>query len=197
MCVAGLLGVAHCGEPARCRPAQRRVEQRENRDRRNPEHDDFAERVEAAKIDEDNIDNIAAAARRLGLGKVIAGNRVEIPRHDRVGEAADPDPGEPRHAGVQPARSARRLIAHARQQVQREQQQDRRDDIDRDLGQRQIGRGNCMKASETISPTMLVRTSESSRSRCRTATAPDAATSVIQAITPGNPGGSVARVPAS
>ena len=59
------------------------------------------------------------------------------------------------------------------------------------------GAENCIKASETISPTMLVSTSDSSRSRCRMSTAAEAATSAIQAVTAGRLGGSVARVPAS
>lgn len=84
-------------------PGRGGIEQREDAEPRDAQHDDLAERVEAAEIDEDDVDHIGPAAAALGIGEVEG-------RDARPGVAGQHRPGDPpdskargdRHKGIAP-----------------------------------------------------------------------------------------------
>jgi hypothetical protein len=53
-------------QPPAAGPSQQRLGQREDRQRGDAQHDDLAEGVEAAEVDEDHVDDVGAAAARVG-----------------------------------------------------------------------------------------------------------------------------------
>src|SRR3546814_9905601 len=59
------------GQALHRRPAQGAVEQRVDRQRRDAEHDDLAEGVVAADVDQDHVHHVGAAAGGLGLREVV------------------------------------------------------------------------------------------------------------------------------
>ena len=130
------------------------IEQREDAEARNPQHDDLAQRIESAEIDEDDIDDIGAAPARLGIGEVKGRNaRAGITRQHRPGQPADESAAGDRQRRVAPfakvARQRRRALG---QQIEREQQQQHGHHLDRNLRQRQIGRGKAHEGEADHKP---------------------------------------------
>jgi hypothetical protein len=143
-----------CPALRRCRAGQR-------------QHGDLAEGVEAPEIDQDDVDHVMAAA---------AGDAVfqEIRRRSGVARASAPPRPAPTPPGppappAWPSRHARPPDSAGvclRQEIQRQQQQNHRDHLDRKLGQCQIGAENLTKISDTSSPTAPIRISATKRWRC-------------------------------
>jgi hypothetical protein len=123
-------------------PFRAPVQEGVDRERRDAEHDDLAEGVEAAEVDQDYVDDVGAASSRLRLSQVVFGDRCEVARHHREGERAD---AAARDHGNRPVPRASDDAGlgrrHARQEVEGKQQEDRCHDLDRDLGEREVGRG--------------------------------------------------------
>ena len=124
------------------------AQQREDRQRDDAEHGDLAEGVEAAEVDEDDVHHVGAAA--LGVGVLEEpGGDAAVERHDhhRVGDAGDAEAAGGGDDEVAAAAGVRGggpvtgdLLAPFRQPAQAEQQQHGRDDLDENLGDREVGR---------------------------------------------------------
>ena len=118
-------------------------QQREDSEARDTQHDDLAQRVEGTEIDQRDIDHIGAAPARIAVGEMILRNRiVGIARQHRPGDRAH---GRPAHHGqraiAHAARHARQCGRRLGQEVERQQQEEDRHHLDRDLRKRKVGRG--------------------------------------------------------
>ena len=125
-------------------PPQRAVQQREDRQRRDAQHDDLAEGVVAAEVDQDHVDDVGAAAARLGMRDVPGGDGLgEIAGQHGVERGADRP--VPPAAATARSRQCRRRDGSGggllRQVVERQQHQDGGDHLDRELGQGEVGGG--------------------------------------------------------
>src|SRR5690606_25930144 len=77
------------------------AEQREGGQRHDAEHRDLAERIEAAEIDEQDVDDIASASLQIGVLEEVCSDTVSrVARHHRVGNEADAGPGQQRQHQV-------------------------------------------------------------------------------------------------
>ena len=123
--------------------AQRAVEQREDRQRRDAQDDDLAERVVAAEVDQDHVDDVGPAAAGLGLLEVVGGDGLrEVAGEHGIEGHRDGDAACGGDAQIAPVPQARRLArCLLRQVVERQQHQDRGHDLDRQLRQGEVGRG--------------------------------------------------------
>ena len=121
-----------------------------NGERDRAEHRNFAQRVEATKVDDDHVDDVASATapathvREKMAPALRPAGRVMIAKAER-GDARTDCNGKrkvPRAAGARLQRLASRFVElnPPRHPSQSQQQQHRRDDFDRDLRQGQIGR---------------------------------------------------------
>ena len=143
MPVARLAPMRQVPQPFTGRPRQRAVQQREDRQCRDAQHGDLAEGVVAAEIDQDHVDHVGAAAARLGLRDLPGGDGLgEIARQHGIERDADGESACGRHHEIAPVPQAGRLgRGLLRQVVERQQHQDGGDDLDRELGQGEVGGG--------------------------------------------------------
>ena len=109
MAVAGLAPVRQAAEPAaRRRRRSGAVEQREDRQCGDAQDDDLAERVVAAEVDQDHVDDVGAAAAGLGIGEVLGGDGLgEVAGQHGVERGADGEPAGGGDGEVAPAAQPR------------------------------------------------------------------------------------------
>ena len=125
------------------RAREQRLGQRVDQQGGNAQHDDLTIGVETAEIDEDHVHHIGTAATLVGVGKVEFGNarRHGVAQQVVIGQRHGRRPRRERDDNVpRPAQHAafdRRAVG---QEVQRQEQQDDRHHLDRQLGHRQVRR---------------------------------------------------------
>ena len=54
---------------------------------RHCQHCDLSQRIETAKVDENDVDDVGAAAAWYGIGEMVAGYGVERAREHRIDES--------------------------------------------------------------------------------------------------------------
>ena len=125
-------------------PVLRARKQTEHAQTHDHEHGDLADRVHGSEVDDDHVHGVAAAglaeaAREVVLAEVArlaeAGARAQQHEHEHG------QPEESRHRRV-PCRERRRqsVLAERRHEVEDQQDDDRRDRLDQDLREQDVGR---------------------------------------------------------
>ena len=110
--VAGLAPVRHVLQPLAGGAAERAVQEREDGEGGDAQHDDLAEGVVAAEVDQDHVDDVGPAAAGLGLGDLPGGDGLgEVAGQDGEESGADGEPAGSGHGEVAPVPQPRGLAA--------------------------------------------------------------------------------------
>ncbi len=119
----------------------RAPQQRVHQQRGDAEYGDLAEGIEAAEVDQDHVDHVAAEGFRQRSRQHFLADAAGRPGHHRIGQHRHADTGRQRDRDVAPAperlpfrRRAERQVVHA------QQQQRQAHHLDQQLGQGQIRR---------------------------------------------------------